>query len=301
MGEFISAEGLPIRHRHWDAPEPEAALIVLPGMAEHTLRYARFAQALARQGISVMAVETRGHGEGARRLGWYAQNDGWKLVCQDARAGIAHMQKLLPGVPLVLLGHSTGSIFARVLLMDEQALAVKACILLGVTVDRPVRRRLAPAIAWLAGHAAGIDRPNRFLSSLLFDAFNRKFAPNRTAFDWLSRDEAEVDAYVADPLCGFDCTGSMYVDAAKALLYTLRPGSEARIRVPVLIAVGGEDPVGGPAAARFLEKRWKARGKDVRVAVYSGARHEILHELNRDEATLDFAAFVLRVARAPGQ
>lgn len=297
MGEIMSTDGMPVRHRHWDAQRPKAALVILPGMAEHTLRYERFANALAARGISVLAAEARGHGEGAQKLGWFAKKDGWKAVVQDARAALAHMRQRCPGVPVVLLGHSMGSVFARALLMQKQEPAPAGCILLGVTVDKPARRSFAPAIAKLTGFFTGRDKPSRFLTNLLFGAFNKAFAPNRTAFDWISRDEAEVDKYAADPLCGFDCTSAMFVDMAQALLFTLKRENEARIGVPVLIAVGSRDPVGGPKAARFLQRRWRALGKDVVVNVYPGARHELLNETNRDEVTRDLADFVLRFAR----
>src|SRR5262249_55554460 len=130
---------------------------------------------------------------------------------------------------------------------------------------------------------------------LSFDAFNKAFAPNRTAFDWLSRDEAEVDKYIADPLCGFPVTTQLWVDVLDALSDIARPERQAKIPsdLPVYIFAGSEDPVG--EKTRSLEQLLGAYGRagvrDVKHKFYPGARHETLNETNRDEVTRDLVAW----------
>jgi alpha-beta hydrolase superfamily lysophospholipase len=129
-------------------------------------------------------------------------------------------------------------------------------------------------------------------------AMNEGFEPARTPYDWLSRDPAEVDAYIADPCCGFD----------KVPVWSLLGGMDARrmadpaalkqIRadLPVLIVSGSDDPLHrGLRGLDLLEKRWREAGvRRIDVRTYPGARHELTNELNRDEVTRDVSAWIAR-------
>ena len=199
-----------------------------------------------------------------------------------------------PGLPLIVFGHSMGSIFAQAALQAFGSLYACA-ILSGVTVDKPGRREIAPALAGAIGLLQGAQRPSKLLDSMAFRSNNKPFAPNRTAFDWLSRDNAEVDLYVADECCGFICTPKLYCDVASTLLETLNPRKVRTLPkgFPVLILSGSCDPVGNNGqAARVLEQSYRAAGLDVRMMIYEGARHELLNELNRDEVTEDILGFL---------
>ena len=131
------------------------------------------------------------------------------------------------------------------------------------------------------------------MQSLMFGDFNKRFKPARTPFDWLSRDPAEVDAYIADPLCGFEFTNQLAVDLLDALGPLLTPERLARIRkdLPVYIFSGSDDPVGAnlPALAEAYRNAGLTR---VDMRVYTGARHETLNETNRDEVTADLVAWI---------
>ena len=291
MGRLHARDGVEIRHRHWRAEKPWAQVLIIHGMAEHIDRYDWFAEKLNAAGMSVLGLEARGHGNGAQKLGWFAEKNGWRAVTDDALDAIAHMREEEQELPVFVFGHSMGTVFARTVIMDERRRDIAACVLSGVTVDQPLRRDVAPLMTSMIGLFSGKDKPNKLLADMTFGAFNKKFAPNRTEYDWLSRDAAQVDKYVADPLCGYDCSPSLMGDVAKAILHTLKGKNEDKINCPVLIAVGEDDPVGGGEAARFLEKRWAARGKAVNVKVYEGARHEILNETNREEVAGDVVDF----------
>jgi alpha-beta hydrolase superfamily lysophospholipase len=130
-----------------------------------------------------------------------------------------------------------------------------------------------------------------------FGSFNKKFKPNRTAFDWLTRNEAIVDAYVADPLCGFVCTTSFFREFTHHLAILDHKLFTIRYDLPIYIFAGEKDPVGnfgeGP---RKLYEQYKNKGNivDLEMKLYSEDRHETLNELNRDEVIADCIHWILK-------
>jgi len=138
----------------------------------------------------------------------------------------------------------------------------------------------------------GRQTPSRIATALTFDAWNKTFKPNRTGFDWLSRDEAEVDAYIADPLCGFDASISLWLDVTAAIYFGADDRNLARLpkSLPVHLLGGGDDPCSakGRAMERLARRMQKARLTDVTCLVLPNTRHESLNEINRDQTTEDF-------------
>ena len=141
----------------------------------------------------------------------------------------------------------------------------------------------------------------KLLKVMMFGAFNQPFKPARTAFDWLSRDPAEVDAYVADPLCGFDFSTQLVIDLLGGLAPLLAPSELARIpkRLPIYVMSGARDPVG--ADLQSLLDAYRAAGLAVTARVYPDARHELLNETNRDEVAADLVAWLDGVLPRPGE
>ena len=189
--------------------EPKGVVQILHGMAEHISRYDRPARALAGAGYLVAGHDHRGHGPDwpKDRLGWFSEKDGWKKILEDAHKVTGYLSGRFPGTPLILLGHSMGSFLAR-----EYALVwpgeLSALILSGTgSYGRP----LAMAGSVLAGLTPP-GKPAALVDRIAFSGNNKAFAPARTPFDWLSRDEKEVDKYVSDPLCGFTFTGRAFRD-----------------------------------------------------------------------------------------
>jgi alpha-beta hydrolase superfamily lysophospholipase len=279
---YVSSDGRQIAAYRWDpAGEPQAAVQLTHGMGEHARRYEHVADALNGAGYVVYAQDLRGHGATADPdapgdLG----EGGWPALVDDIGLLSARVRAEHPGLPLILLGHSMGSFAVQQYLLDHSA-DVAGVVLTGTAaIDL-----LEPAL--------DLDQP------LDLAMFNAPFQPARTDFDWLSRDEAVVDAYIADPMCGF----GIDTESAKAMFAGARrmadPAQVAAIRssLPVYIAVGEADPVNGgltlltPLADRYAE----AGLTDVTVRTYPGARHEILNETNSAEVIAALIAWADRV------
>ncbi len=278
--DFTSADGTRIASFRWDPDgKPKAVAQLTHGMGEHAQRYGRLADALTRAGYVVYAQDHRGHGESAvseDQLGEIGA-DGWTELVNDIgrlgdKARSAH-----PGLPVALVGHSMGSFAAQQYVLDHSA-DITALALTGTAaIDL-----LEPAL--------DLDQP------IDLSDFNAPFAPARTDFDWLSRDEAEVDAYVADPHCGFGldtAAGKQMFVAARQVADPARLGS-IRKDLPVWIGVGEHDPVNGELAlVHALVQRLEEAGlADVTLVTYPEARHEVFNETNRDEVTSDLVGWL---------
>ncbi len=201
-----------------------------------------------------------------------------------------------PGVPIVLLGHSTGSWIGQHY-VSEHSEGLAGVVYSGSNGKPPPIAAAGRVIARAERLRQGGRGKSKFVNSLMFDGLNKPFAPARTRSDWLSRDVAEVDAYVADPLCGFDITNQLAIDLLDALPDLLAPDRLARIRkdLPIYVFSGEKDPVG--ANIRGLIAALKGAGfTRLTTRIYPGARHETLNETNRNEVTRDLIAWLDGVA-----
>ncbi|MGY1690861.1 alpha/beta fold hydrolase [Geodermatophilus sp. SYSU D01105] len=293
LRELEAADGVRLRYRRW---LPEGAVRgtvqVVHGASEHSGRYGRLAGALTARGLAVYALDLRGHGGTAESTGpGRFGAGGADALLADVRALSAVAAGEHPGVPRVLLGHSMGSIVALAAAEEDGG------DLAGLALSGPVgvAPHLAESVTALeASTAAGAgDQPLDALG-----AFNQPFEPARTPFDWLSRDPAEVDAYLADPLCGNRMPLTTGYAAGVFGLAVRSATAEAVARLPeglpVLLLAGQRDPVGGVEAAQVtaLADLLRARGLPVELHVYPDARHEVFNETNRDEVTGDLLAWL---------
>ncbi|MFV0280152.1 MAG: lysophospholipase [Rhodoblastus sp.] len=276
-------------HRWLPAETPRGAVQIAHGLAEHGGRYERLAHRLSAQGWAVYADDHRGHGKTARAgdIGFFAEREGWRKCVGDLWTLNRRMAADHPGVPAVLLGHSMGSFMAQDFVADHSD-AIAGLALSGSNGPPPAIAGIGRMIARIERLRLGAHGKSDLLQTMMFGEFNKRFKPARTPFDWLSRDREEVDAYIADPLCGFEFSIQLAIDLLDGLGPLLKPERLARIRkdIPVYIFSGSDDPVGANLPA--LAQAYRGAGlTKVDMRVYPGARHETLNETNREETTSD--------------
>ncbi|MFJ4713443.1 alpha/beta fold hydrolase [Streptomyces sp. NPDC088785] len=281
---------------------PRAFVQIAHGASEHGLRYDRFARHLTAHGYGVIASDHRGHGATAATTGGFGVTDdsepgtvdAWVSMIEDLKAIGDQARALHPDVPFVLLGHSLGSLLARDY-AQRYADDLVGLILSGTFRSLPgadTERAIADLEAQIArdGRAA----PCSFVGDL-FTSFNDPYEL-RTGFEWLSRDEAEVDAYVADERCGFPFATGLSLDFVRAVRRVNDPANLARIPtdLPIHIASGTEDPCNQRMTLvhELLEDLRYVGVEDLTWKGYEGARHEILNETNRDEVQADLTAWL---------
>jgi alpha-beta hydrolase superfamily lysophospholipase len=281
-----SAGGATIATYRWDPDgEPRAIAQITHGVGEYALRYQPLVDDLLAAGYVVYSHDHRGHGNSAESPEAFGVlgEGGWaELVADIGRVG-GWAKEQHPGTPLALIAHSLGSFAAQQWLLDHSN-DVDAVVLSGT------------AVIDLLEPAMDLDAP------MDLSAFNAPFQPARTESDWLSRDEAQVDKYVADPWCGF----GLDVPGGKAMFASARamadPDRVAKMRpdLPVYVVVGEMDPVNGQLAlVHELVRRYEAAGlQDVTLVTYPEARHEVFNETNRDEVVSDLLAWLDRALKA---
>ena len=288
--ELRTDDGRSLLARRW-LPEgrPRAVVQIAHGLSEHSARYARLAAALNAAGYAVYANDHRGHGPKAAPadLGHFADDGGWGKVVGDFWTMNRLIAKEQPGVPIIFLGHSLGSFLGQDF-VAEHSDALAGAAYSGSSGKPPAIATLGRLIARAERLRLGKRGKSQLLGQMWFGAYNKPFAPARTEFDWLTRDEKEVDAYVADPYCGFPFSTQLAIDVLDALPSLSSPQSLARIRkdLPIYVFSGERDPVG--ANIQGLIDALKGAGfTKLTTRIYPGARHETLNETNREEVTRD--------------
>ncbi|MFG3115866.1 alpha/beta fold hydrolase [Streptomyces sp. NPDC048197] len=279
-----------------ESGRPRALVQIAHGAAEHGRRYDRFARFLTGHGYGVLASDHRGHGATAASTGGrgVVGEDSWRAIVADLKALGDHAATAHPGIPLVLLGHSLGSMLARDY-AQEYGADLAGLILSGTFRTLP-GLDIEAATAELDEEIARHGRTA--LSSFIprtFRSFNDAFE-HRTGYEWLSRDPAEVDAYVADEDCGFPFCAGLARDWVRAIRKINDPAHLARIPrgLPVHLAVGEMDPChSGLTLVHELLEDFRYLGtRELTWKAYPDARHEILNETNRDEVHDDLLAWL---------
>ena len=292
----------------WEVAQPRALVHVVHGMTEHAGRYARLATALNAAGLTVWAHDHRGHGDhlaadGTRRPGDLGE-DGWEGLIGDTQHVSKMLQESAPGTPLLMFAHSMGSFVAQAVI-TRSGREYAGVVLCGSNGPPGRLEATARALARLELHVRGATTPSRWGHDSVFRRYNAAFRPTRTASDWLSRDPAEVDAYIADPRCAFALTNGSWCDflSGKAGLGDATVLRRIPTALPVHLMAGDRDPVGedGAGVTRLLETYRQAGLRRVSMRLYPGARHELVNETNRDEVTRDLVAWIddVLATRAP--
>lgn len=293
-------------HRWLPPGRPRAVVQVAHGMVEHAGRYAHLGERLADEGYAVYAADHRGHGRtaaGPEDLGHLEPGHGFADVVDDLVALTAHVEREHPGVPVVLLGHSMGSFLARAY-AARYGDRLAGLVLSGTAGDPGLLGAVGVRLAGLEARVRGPRTRSRLMEALTLGPNNRPFRPNRTDFDWLSRDEAQVDAYVADELSGGHATTGFYQELLTGLRWVSLPATAALVPpdLPLHVVSGEVDPVGGASAVAEVADLYRRAGvRDVTTRVWPGARHEILNETNRDEVEDDLVAWLDQHVPAAGR
>lgn len=276
----------------------KAVLQIVHGMAEHGARYERLALSLTDAGYAVFADDHRGHGQTVQdegELGFFASQGGWNRVLLDQEELSSHIQAEYGGVPLFLMGHSMGAAMAETLMFRKPDLY--AGVVLSGSSGMP--NALASAGRFVAKAEKlrlGEKGKSALIQKLTFDAFNKPFEPARTPFEWLSRDASEVDKYVGDKRCGFQCTTSLWVDLLDGMAELAKRENFLKIRkdLPLYVIAGSEDPVGEKTKLlrHLVDAYYKAGLTQLTVHYYEGARHELCNEINRDQITSELITWL---------
>ena len=268
--------------------ETRGIVHITHGLAEHAYRYRHFAKSCSSAGFITFAHDLRGHGHTESEdapIGVFAKSNGFKLVMEDYYAVIMLIRKLNPGKPLICFGHSLGSLLAlNFAIKHPDGLDGLACWNTGAEGG------FLPHASQIILSVEKLFRdpifPSLVARKLTFDAWNAKFKPNRTQFDWLSQDNEKVDAYVKDPLCGFDASISMWLDILKAVFSANRKAYLKNLpkNLPVHLLGGEDDPVTnfGRDMRKLLNKLIKVGLNDVTCKILTKTRHESINEINRD-------------------
>jgi alpha-beta hydrolase superfamily lysophospholipase len=295
---FTDADGVDISVYKWlpDGQAPRAAVQISHGMQEHAGRYAELAELLTKSGYAVYANDHRGHGKtafGPDRQGQLGPG-GWDSTLKDLKELTDRIKKELPGVPVFLLGHSWGSFLVQNYI-GKWGKELQGAILSGTHGKDPLVK-LGVMLGKRDVKRRGTVAQGGILETLSVGSLNKKFEPARTSKDWLNRDPAEVDKYIADPWCGKRFPNGFYAELTRLLDDTWNSGNEARIPedLPIYLFSGTMDPVGKfTKTVKALADRYRQHGiKDVTTRFYEGARHETLHETNRGEVMNDILAWL---------
>jgi len=218
---FKASDNKQIQAYKWLPEEKiKGVLQVSHGMAEHAMRYEGFAEFLNANGYALYANDHRGHGKTAgnvENLGYFADKNGWDLVVEDMHLLTQKIKEEQPNVPVFLFGHSMGSFLSRDYI-SQYGQDVQGVILSATAGDPGFLGKIGVFVAKMQSLIKGKKNFSNLLDKLSFGEFNKPFEPSRTAFDWLSRNEKEVDKYVNDPYCGTVFTSGFFVDLLTGIL-----------------------------------------------------------------------------------
>ncbi len=276
-------------------PDGEARAVVQieHGIAEHMDRYRDFMAFLAGNGFVAVGDDHLGHGKtiaAPSEQGFFAEENGWEIVVADMDRLHDLMTEQYPGLPYVIFGHSMGSFLARTYLIKHPD-KYDAAIISGTGQQSPLLVNSGYAMAKFFVKKDGPHAIGTKLNDIAFGSYNKGFDHVRTAFDWLSRDPAVVDKYIADPLCGFVATVSLFRDMMGGIKFIGDQKNIDRMNKdkPVYFMSGAADPVGdnGKGVEKAYKAFCKAGLRDVMIRLYPEGRHEMLNETNKEQVYQD--------------
>ncbi|MCI6957631.1 MAG: alpha/beta hydrolase [Candidatus Faecousia sp.] len=287
-----------IRCRSWlPQGEPRAVVQLVHGIAEHVDRYDHFARFLTEQGFAVVAEDHMGHGKSINNGGIQGYfHGGWFAAVADTYHLLELTRQEFPGIPYILFGHSMGSFMARTILCKYPDSGITAAVICGTGWQPAAALPALIKTAELIGKRSGETAPSKALEAMAFGSYNKRVEHKRTVCDWLTRESSVVDAYMADPLCGFTPSAGLFRDMLSGIRYIQKPESLNAMKkdLPVFFIAGGDDPVGsyGKGVRKAAEAFRQTGMQDVTVKLYPLCRHEILNEINKQEVYQDILTWI---------
>lgn len=279
--------------------KPSFSILILHGMAEHHKRYYDFAKFLNANGIDVYLYDQRGHGTDKQmeELGFFSNSNGYKRVVEDALKVIQYVHKNNRCKKLILMGHSMGSLITRNVIQQYDNL--DGVILCGTTYPSRLLIKLGLGLASINRSIFTPTHRSKFLNNLLFGGRAYTRLTSLTTFDWLTRNNLVVDAYIQDPYCSFVCTSSFYHDLFKLAANASKASlmKKTRKALPILVISGNQDPVGGygKEVNRMLSLYQKWGYNKIEGKLYPECRHELLQELNAEEIMKDILSWIQKL------
>lgn len=275
---------------------PTASILILHGMAEHPKRYHSFAEYLVNQGYDVFCYTHRGHGTDKKLsdLGFFGPEKGYQLVVKDAITVSEYIEQHNRCGKFFLIGHSMGSLISRNVV---QSYDKYSGVVLSGTANPPYPLTLSGLfLSSLISRFKGPKHVSPFLDNLLFGGKKYTSLSTRTSFDWLTRSNPIVGAYINDPYCGFTCTASFYHDMIKLTQHATEKKliCLSKKELPLYILSGEKDPVGGygKEVQKYVSTLKKCGFTNVSFKLYPDCRHEILNELNNEEVYSDIRQWI---------
>lgn len=277
---------------------PRAVVQIVHGIAEHIERYDDFMLFLAQNGIVAVGDDHLGHGKSVTEpddLGFFNDVNGWEHAVKDE----GHLHDIVsaeyPGIPYIFFGHSMGSFLTRTLIIHHPEM-YDAAIISGTGHQSKALVYAGNFLAEATVKLKGARADGQQLNDVAFGTYLSHIENPRTPFDWLTRDEAAVDKYIADPMCGFVCKASLYRDMMGGVKFVTNQKNINKMAKskPIYFMSGAEDPVGdyGTGVERAYKAFCKAGLRDLMIRLYPGGRHEMLNETNKDEVYKDILEWI---------
>ncbi len=284
----------------YEKAKAKALVVILHGMADHQARYKALATHLNEAGFKVLTLDQRGHGESlydGTLKGHFADENGWERNLEDVRAIIQKVNETDP-LPIILFGHSMGSVVARSYLKRYSG-DLHALYLSGSPDLSPIAS-IGKTIAKTVRAVKGKRHPSPLLTKLSFGSFNKNIPDPKTPFDWVSTDKDNIAAYNADPNCGFDCTTEFFVQMLNGFddVY-VSPWTSVNPALPIRFESGTQDPCHQPKGIEWAVKNLKDKGyQNISYDYVEGCRHEIYNDILREELMDSFVDWCDKTLKA---